>query len=101
MCIRDRGLGDLARQRRRGHLAAGHAVNGIVDENHGDIFPACRGMDRLRRADGGQVAVALVGKDDILRAGPLDAGCDGRRSAVGSLDAVAGKICLLYTSRCV
>ena len=56
-----------AGQRRRGHLAAGHAVDGIVDKDHGDILAARRGMDGLCRADGGKVAVALIGKDDILR----------------------------------
>ena len=48
-----------------------------------------RGMDRLGGADGGQVAVALVGEDDVVRQRALDAGRDSRRAAVGGLDHVA------------
>ena len=46
------------------HLAAGHAVDRVVDEHHGDRDAGLRGVDDLGEADGRQVAVALVGHDD-------------------------------------
>ena len=63
------GLGDLAGQGGGGHLAAGHAVNGVVDKDDGDVLAAGGGVDRFGSADGGQVAVALVGEDHVVRAG--------------------------------
>ena len=48
-----RGGGDLSGQRGRSHLAAGHTVDRIVDENRSDLLTAGRRMDNLRRADGG------------------------------------------------
>ena len=50
-------------------------------------------MDDLGSADGGQVAVTLIGKDDGARVGrAADAGGDGGRSAVGSLVHVAVEV---------
>ena len=52
-----RRLGHLPRQGGGSHLSAGHAVNGVVDENDGDILIPGGGVDGLRHADGGQIAV--------------------------------------------
>ena len=83
-----RGGGPLAEERRRGHLAAGHAVDAVVDEDRGDALPTGRGMDDLRRPDGGQVAVALVSEDEGLRPDAADARGHGRGAAVRRLDEV-------------
>ena len=56
----------LTHQRRGRHLPAGHAVNGVVDEEHADVLAAIGGMDDLRRADGREVAIALVRHDNGL-----------------------------------
>ncbi|CAN4016138.1 Manganese transport regulator, partial [Dysosmobacter welbionis] len=50
------------------------------------------GVDDLRRADGGQVTVALVGEHRLMGMGALDAGSYGRRPAVGGLLHVAVEI---------
>ena len=78
----------LAEQRRRGHLAAGHAVDAVVDEDDADPLAASRGVDDLGRPDRGEVAVALVGEDERVRTDPADAGRDRRRAAVRGLDEV-------------
>ena len=50
-------------------LAAGHAVDGVVDEDDGDVFAAIGGMQNLGRADGRQIAIALVADDDAVADG--------------------------------
>ena len=45
-------------------------------------------MDRLGGPDGGEVAVALIGKDDVAGPHALDAGGHGQRPAVRRLDAI-------------
>ncbi len=49
-------------------------------------------MDHLCRADGGQIPVSLVGKDDPVRQHALDAGRHGRRAPVRGLAEVTVKI---------
>ena len=66
----------LTEQRGRRVLPAGHAVNGVVDENHGDVFAAIGGVQNFRRTDCRQVAVALVADDDALRPAAPTAGGD-------------------------
>ena len=75
----------LAHERRRRHLAAGHAVDGVVDEDDGDRDAELRGPDDLGEADGGEVAVALVGDDDRLGVRELVADGDGGGAAVRGL----------------
>ena len=53
-------------QCRRGHLAAGHPINRIVDEDDRNILSAVAGMHRLARTNRGQVTVTLVGKDQFV-----------------------------------
>ena len=50
------------------------------------------GVDRLRHADGGEVAVALVDEHDLVGVGALDARRDGGRAAVGGLLHVAVEV---------
>ncbi len=48
------------------HLAGCHAVNGVVGKKHADFFPAGCGVNDFGRADGRQIAVALIGEDDLV-----------------------------------
>ena len=48
------GLRHLTGQRGRRHLAAGHAIDAVVDKDYGDILTAGGCMDGLSGADGGQ-----------------------------------------------
>jgi len=59
-----RGGGLLAGQGGGGHLAAGHAKVGIINEDDRDVLTTGGGMDDLTGADGSQIAIALVGEDD-------------------------------------
>ncbi len=65
-----RGRGALPRQGGRRHLAAGHAVGGVVDEDHRHRLAAVGGVDDLAGADGRQIAVPLIGEDDSGRGAP-------------------------------
>ena len=76
-----RGCALLADKRGRRHLPASHAIDRIVDEEDGDLFPAIGGMDYLRRADCCEVAIALIGDDDLVGTGALHS--RGRRRARG------------------
>ncbi len=80
-----RGRGHLADERGRRHLAAGHAINRVVDEEDADVLAAIGGMHDLRSADGREIAIALVGHDDGLGMRALERG--GRRgsASVGDL----------------
>src|SRR3974390_33273 len=62
-----RGRAVLPGQRRGGRLAARHAVDGVVDEEHADVLAAVGGVNDLRRADGREVSVTLVGHHDAVR----------------------------------
>ena len=66
-----RGGGLVAERRRRRHLPARHAVNRVIDENRRDRFAAVGGMQNLGRADGRQIAVALIRNDDRIGARAL------------------------------
>ena len=79
------GGGLLAGQRGGGHLSAGHAVVGVIDKDHGDVFAARRRMDNFTHANGGQVAVALVGEHQPVGQHALDAGGHRRGAPVRGL----------------
>ena len=49
------------------------------------------GVDGLGHADGSEVSVALVGKDQVFGVNALHGGCDRRRTTVCGLDHVAGE----------
>ena len=86
------GGGLHAHQGGGGHLAAGHAVDAVVDEDHGDVLPPVGGGHGLRQADGGQIAVPLVGVHQGVRVGPLHAGGHGGGPAVGGGGVVVGDV---------
>ena len=77
----------------RSHLAAGHAVNSIVDENGADVLAAVCSMDDLSSTDGSEVAVALVGEyEGILADNALCAGCNCGCAAVCGFVHIAVKV---------
>ena len=82
----------MPNQRGGGHLSARHAVNGVVDENRGELLAAVRRVDHLRRADGRHIAVPLVANNQMIGQYPLDAGSGGGGSAVGGLHRVKVKV---------
>ena len=77
-----------ARERRRSHLAAGHAVNRIIDVDDRNAVAPITGMDRLAGPDRGQIAVALIGKHEFRRIEALGGRGDCGGPAVGRLDPV-------------
>src|SRR5699024_11087895 len=79
------GGGLLADEGGGGHLAAGHAVNGVVDEDNGDLLAAVGGVDDLVGADGSEVTIALVGEHAGVRVNALDTGGDSGGAAVRGL----------------
>ena len=83
-----RRCGHLTWQSRRRHLAAGHAVHGIVDKDDADVLATAGAVDDLAHSDRGQIAVALVREDDAIRQDALDAGGHGRRAPVRRLNEV-------------
>jgi hypothetical protein len=68
------------------HLAAGHSVDAVVDEDDGDGFAAVGGVDDFGGPDGRQIAIALVGDDNAFRTAALDGGRHGGGAAVRRLD---------------
>ena len=78
------GGGFLSEQSGRSHLTAGHAVDGIVDENNGDVLATIGGMNGFASAYGSQVAVALVGKHQFVGLQALDGCSHGRCASVSS-----------------
>ena len=79
------GGGDLTGHGRRRHLAAGHAVDGVVDEDHRHLLAAVGAVDDLGHPDGGEIAVSLVGEDHQIGPRPLDPRGHRRRPAVRRL----------------
>jgi len=82
----------LANQRCRRHLAAGHTVDGVVYEEHRDLFSAIRGMNDFRGADCGEVTVTLVRDYDFAGTGALQARCGSGRPSMCNLHIAYVKI---------
>ena len=86
----------LADEGRRGHLAACHAVDRVIHEEHGNLLAAVGGVNNFRGADGSEVAVTLVGNDNLVRTGALDArgagwGASVRNLHVADVEIVVGE----------
>ena len=79
-------------QRGRRHLAAGHAVDGVVDEDHGDVLTAQRGVHDLGQSDRGQIPIALVGENNPIGQHALHAGRHRGRAAMRRFDKIDFKI---------
>ena len=72
-----RGGSLLALERSRRHLSAGHAIEGVVDEDAAKLLTtACR-LECIVEADGTKVAVALIGNGDGIGTCPARAGGSG------------------------
>ena len=68
------------------HLASGHAVNGVVDEEYGQFFAPVGCLNGLIEADGSQISISLIGDDDGVILCPGDARSDSRSPSVGGLN---------------
>ena len=64
-------------------MSARHAVDGVVDENDGDMFSPVQGMYAFGRTDARQVAVALVSENQAVRPQAFDGAGHGRSTPVG------------------
>ncbi len=79
------GRGLLAQQSCRSGLASGHAVDGVVDEDHGDVFTAVGGVQNFRRPNGGKIAVPLITDHNARGTAALHRRSHGRRAPVRGL----------------
>ncbi len=88
-----RGFG--ARGSGGGELAAGHAVDVVVEDDVGHVDVAPAGMDEMVPADGGAVAVAAHDDNRHFRFGHFDAGGKSGGATMGGMKGahvdVAGK----------
>jgi len=75
----------LVYQRGRRHLPAGHAVNRVVDKEHGDLLTAVGGMNNLCGSNRRQIAIALVRDHDAFRASAFQSRRRRRSASVGHL----------------
>jgi hypothetical protein len=71
-----------------GHLAPSHAVDGIIDENDGNVLASAGSVNNLGHPDRSQVAVALIGEDNAVGVHPLDARGHSWGTAVGGFGEV-------------
>ena len=65
-------------------MPAGHPIAGIIYKNTSKVFAAVCRMESFCHTYRNQVAVSLIGKDEILRTAPLYCCCHGKRPAVSS-----------------
>lgn len=61
----------------------GHTIDGIVDEDDGDVFAAVQGVDGFGSTDTSQVAVSLVSEHQAVRPKALDGSGKCGRTSVG------------------
>ena len=67
-------------------MSAGHAINGVVDEDRRDAFAAGGRVYDFGSTDRCNVAIALVGKDNAIGMNPLDTGSNRRCTTMRRLD---------------
>ena len=86
------GRTELTGRRGRRILAAGHAVDVVVHDDHGQPYVSPGGMDQVVSADGGDVTV--TGDDDDLQmgVGQLDSRGERDGPSVGRVDCVEVEI---------
>src|SRR4051812_37707047 len=70
-------------------MTSGHPVDAVVDEEDGDVLATVGGVNDFRGADGGEIAVTLVGDDHRVRIGALHGSRNRGRASVSGLH-VAG-----------
>lgn len=84
--------GFLSNEGRWRHLRAGHAVNGVVHKNDGDVFTAIGRLQNIVSANGSQISIALVAQHDGMRKRPFYSGGGGRSPTVRHLYVAAIEI---------
>ena len=73
-------------------MSTSHAINGIIDEDGGDIFTPAGRVDDFGHANGGQIAIALIGKDHQIRSNAFNTGGHRRCTSMGGLLKIKSKI---------
>ena len=58
--------GLLTEESGRCHLSTSHTIDGIVDEDDDDVLATVSSVDSLGSANGREVTVALIGKDELV-----------------------------------
>ena len=79
------GCGLLTQQSGWSHLSTGHTIDGIVDEDDGNMLATVQGVDGLAGTDARQVAITLIGEDEAVWPQTLDTRSHSRSTAMGSL----------------
>ena len=89
-----RGWWCWSRPDKRGgsELASGHPVNRIVHEEDGDVFATIRRVNNLGGADGGKVAVSLIGNHELVWMRALDGCSDCGGASVSGLHVADVKV---------
>ena len=86
------GSGFHSQKGGRSHLSACHTVNGIVDEDDGDVLAAVQCVDGFGSTDAGKVTVALIGEYKAVGPQTLDGTGYGRSTSVSGFLTVDVKI---------
>ena len=63
-----------AHQGGRSHLSTRHTIDGVVDEDHGDVLTTIQCVDGLTSTDTSHIAVTLISEDELVRPKALDSG---------------------------
>ena len=79
------GGGLLPQQGGWSHLSTRHTIDGIVDEDNGNMLATVQGVDGLAGTNARQVAIPLIGEDETVWPQTLDARSHSRCTAMGSL----------------
>ena len=78
------GSGFLTQQGGWSHLSTGHTIDGIVDEDDGDVLATVQSVDGLAGTDARQVAITLIGEDETVWPQTLDTRSHSRSTTMRS-----------------
>ena len=67
------------------HLSAGHTIDGIIDEDDGNMLTTVQGVDGFAGTDARQIAIALISEDETIRPQALDTRSYSRCTTMSSL----------------
>jgi len=76
----------------RSHLPTGHAIDGVVYEDDGDIFTPVGGVKTFGNADGGKVSVTLIRKNDTIGKTAFNGCCHSRAPSMERFDHIHVKV---------
>ena len=88
----------LSQQRCRRHLSSRHAINGVVDEDDGNVLSTVQGMYGLACPYACQVAISLISEYQPVGPQPLDCRSDSWRTSMCGLLPVDVKIAVCEDS---